>query len=298
MSLEHPRGASWDEVRRQDHLWLPLRDDETLAQLHWHSHGLRSTSSQVFCINAFWGLARLAVCDDVLNQVFAQAFPATARPAGKWKVEVEKEDRTLLGEGGRQQPTSVDAFCATSSAVVCIESKFDRDGRDGFGSCSQLAATKRRPAQCRGFYGPESDVAHTHAWCRLEDWDNSRGPRLYWALAKSYFETGVFEQQSQGGECPFGNSNFQLMRNFLFAATHARKHHLADFGVLVICPEKRKDNLEGQIQAFRKLLLHDFQDHIALVTYEDYISTLRASGDEAQPLARFLATRINDEIQD
>ncbi len=277
-------------------MWSPLKDDATLAELRWHRYALAPNSSQVFCVNAFLGLAQLPVCHDVLNQVFAQAFPATARPAGNWKVEVEKEDRSLLGEGGPQQPTSVDAFCSTSNSVVCIESKFDRDGRDGFGGCSQAAS---KPKKCLGFFGPGSDTrTRTTAPCRLQVAEGTRTERLYWQKAIDYFIPDVFALQAPGEYCPFKGPSFQLMRNFLFAAEHARKHGLDNFRVLAICPRKRKDPLEGQIQEFRKLLLPEFQDRIALVTYEDFISTLRASGAEGQPLAEFLAKRINDEIKD
>jgi hypothetical protein len=296
MQHEHRRRVSWEEVRNLPHLWSPLKEDAVLAKTKWHSHACLPNSSQVFCVNAFRGLALLDACDGVLNQLFARAFSSTSLNAGKWNVEVEKEDRTLLGEGGRQQPTSVDAFCSTSSAVVCIESKFDRDGRDGFGGCSQAAS---RPKKCLGFFGPGSDAkTHTTAACRLQVAEGTRTARLYWKLAEHYFIPGVFALQTHGQECPFKGSSFQLMRNFLFAGNHARKHSLKEFYVLAICPRKHKRNLESQIQEFRKLLLPRLQNRIALATYEDYISTLRASGDEAQPLAQFLATRITDEIRD
>jgi hypothetical protein len=148
---------------------------------------------------------------------------------------------------------------------------------------------------CEGFYGPGSDRrTGTPAWCRLEGWEGHRSPRLYWTLGKAYFKPFVFQQQVVGETCPFSGPHFQLMRNFLFAASFAAREGHQRFGVLAICPRRYLSNLTAQVEAFRTEILRDeLRGRLELRTYEDYTETLRRSGDsDAAELATFLEGRI------
>jgi len=147
---------------------------------------------------------------------------AHVKRSRRWSIELEVENPSLLNETGKGQPTSIDVVLKTSKQILTIESKFDRDASEGFGPCGQ--ANSEKSAKCAGFYGPGSDLKRkTNAWCRLEGWDKGRSPRLYWSLGKAYFKPEIFNLQKRGEWCPFAGSNYQLMRNFLFAATLAQR---------------------------------------------------------------------------
>jgi len=168
-------------------------------------------------------LATIGATQGILNAFLSESFPYLfdSVQTGPWTITAEAGDRSLLGEWGRQ-PTSIDALCVSPAGVVAIESKFDRDAHDGFGTCSRARVTEKTDRACEGFYGPGSDRrTGTAAWCRLEMWEGRRSPRLYWTLGKAYFKPSVFQRQVVGETCPFSGPTFQLMRNFLFAASVA-----------------------------------------------------------------------------
>ncbi len=196
-----------------------LTDRERSNAFKWHGHAHSERSSQVFCISAFGTLRCFAARDRVLDELFSYAFSEFAfrRKVRRWEIIPEFEEPAMLGETGRGQPTSVDALCVSSNDVICIESKFVADAREGFGSCGQF--TK---GACGGFYGPGSDLrTRTAAWCRLESWEGERAPRLYWTLGRRFFAPSVFQRQRSHEFCPLRGPNYQLMRNFLFAVSYA-----------------------------------------------------------------------------
>jgi hypothetical protein len=292
-------GDRWTLVRQNHQLHPALRTDERLATLPWHSHASRPNSSQVFCVSAFYRLTQVPVRNTVLSSLFSTLLPC--RPRDEWTIQPEFSDASLLGEDGARQPTSIDMFCTSARAVVAIESKFDRDATDGFGGCSQVRANDKRPVRCLGYYGPGSDVGtRTNAWCRLENWEGRRAPRLYWLLGKGYFRSEVFQAQVAGQACPLRESSYQLMRNFLFVAAFAARHGQRHFGVLIACPKSRSARLEEQLRQFRDdVLLRTFRDRVCLVYYEDYIALLRRTRHpEAEELAEFLEQRIATEIEE
>lgn len=284
MTKEERPKISWQKVRQNPQLFPMLRNDAgCLPELTWHSSADLGNSSQTFCVSAFYSLTQMAVRDGVLNTLFSVAFPTMPASAKTgWGIELEKMDRSLLGEGGPQQPTSIDVFCASPSAVVCVESKFDRDAKDGLAGCSQA-----RQGHCLGYYGPGSD-AKTHGgdWCRLNAADGSRTARSYWKLATGFFETEVFSEQQPTDECPFKGPNFQLMRNFLFAKESASRSGRQWFGVLVIAPERRSELVRRQVAAFReRVLAAPYRDRMAFVSYETYTEAVAAQGADGAALA-------------
>lgn len=198
----------------------------------------------------------------------------------------------LMSEFG-SQPTSIDALCVSSDEVICIESKFATDAKEGFGTCSQF------PKSCAGFRGPGSDLAqNTAAWCRLENWDGSRSPRSYWSLGKRWFRPEIFELQKPEDKCALRGFNYQLMRNFLFAAALAERDKKSHFGVLTIGPRRFSSILEDQVGAFRRdVLQDDFADLVAFVDYEEYADLLAEKASEhAVQLSGFLLERISDVL--
>ena len=289
-SDERPR-MSWQTVRQNPQLFPVLKTDAgCLPELHWHSHADLANSSQVFCVSAFFSLTLLAVRDQVLNSLLSAAFPTMPASAETgWGIELEKMDRSLLGEGGPQQPTSIDVFCASPSAVVCVESKFDRDARDGFGGCSQA-----RDGHCLGYYGPGSDAkTRGGEWCRLNVADGGRTARSYWKLANGFFEKKVFSEQKPADECPFKGPNFQLMRNFLFAEESALRSGRPWFGMLVVAPERRAELVKRQVAAFREqVVAAPYRERVAFVPYETYTEAVAARGTEGAELADFLRRRL------
>ncbi len=269
-----------------------LTSAERDPSFKWHGHAHSPRSSQVFCISAFGTLRNLTVGNRVLASLLYEAFPEIAtngRPR-KWTISPECEDEDLLNEKGTRQPTSVDALCVSSQEVICIESKFVTDAAEGFGRCGQAIR-----GDCAGYHGPGSDKkTGTSAWCRLEGWEATRSPRLYWSIGKSYFRSETFEQQSMGQACPFAGPFYQLMRNFLFAAAMAERDRKNFFGVLAICPEPSSGTLRSQVEEFRqKILLPEFRGRVKFLTYEILIDRLRNVADpEADALAAFLEERI------
>ena len=270
-----------------------LTPEERLPdQIKWHRWAHLPHSSQVFCISAFGTLRGIEARDQVIDRFVANALPIY-RPgprAPRWNILLEHEDPPLLNEvGARAQPTSVDALLLSSKAVVAVESKFVSDAAKGFGQCSAFTG-----GRCIGFYGPGSDGS-SQAWCQLEAWRGTRSPRTYWTIGKEYFRSAVFQKQSVGEACPLRGPDYQLMRNFLFAAARSRKADIPVHGVVTIAPAANSQLLGEQVAAFRsQVLLPAYAEHIGHTTYEDYCRLLRAFGDSSCiELAAFLDGRID-----
>jgi len=222
----------------------------------------------------------------VLDSLF-NPFPFDSKD--EWQIDLEREYPELLNEFGDHncQSTSIDVLFTNAKAVICLEAKFKVDAQKGFGKCSQVST------QCAGFYGTGSDLKkNTQAWCRLEVWDGNRSPRLYWTLGRSFFQQHVFSEQKNGEDCYFKGHNYQLMRNFLFAAALAQKTGKSQFGVMVISPRRFLSNLQSQVDAFKeRVLLRDHHERIQLTSYEHYVDLLKDSGDAtAEELGEFLET--------
>ena len=257
------------------------------VRLKFHTHADNERSSQVFCLNAFGTLRLFPERDEIINRLFRKTLNGIE--PGTWTIQPEASERTLLGESG-QQPTSIDMLFTSEKMVICMESKYIEDAKSGFGGCSQY-----KDGNCRGFYGPGSDKkCGTQAWCRLENRDGKRSPRLYWSLGKAYFQPEVFRMQTEEKEsCHFFGPNYQLMRNVLFAATFAEKHSLPYWGVVAICPEKNKDSIEKQIDQFKeRILLPEFHDRLNLIHYEDYIQILKSYEGEPSKLGNYLEAHL------
>lgn len=268
-----------------------LTDRERSPKFKWHSHANSPRSSQVFCLSAFGGLRGLAQRDGILAGLFGAVLPGFETPGNEpWEILPEEEDPDLLGEHGSNQPTSVDVLCRSATTVVAIESKFVTDAQSGFGACSQ--ATR---GACSGHHGPGSDLSTaTAAWCRLENWEKRRAPRRYWAIGRRYFRDEVFAKQSPGEACPFAGPNYQLMRNFLFAASMAERDGRPSFFLLTIAPRAFADHLTEQLERFRRdILRSEFADCAGFIAYEGLAESLRAQPDQhAQRLGDFLLERI------
>ena len=268
-----------------------LQPDDNIK---WHKYSESENSSQALCISAFGTLRDQAlnpVRENIVGALVGLAFPdmAKASKRKRWNVGIEVEDPQLMNEYG-SQPTSVDALLTSSEEVVAVESKFESDAREGFGTCSQS-----KNGLCNGFYGPGSIFGvKSSAWCRLETWDGNRTPRLYWAIGRQYFQPSTFTMQSSGDTCPLRNGSYQLMRNFLFAASYAKREQKSKFGVLVICSKRRSIKLIEQVNQFRsEVLLPEFRVNITLRYYEDLITILETSDNStAKDLATYLETRI------
>lgn len=277
-----------------------LTDVERASGLKWHSHASSPRSSQAFCLSAFGTLRSITARDAILKSLFRGAlacFPRRTQPLC-WTILPERENRELLSEFGTRQPTSIDALCVSADEVVCIKSKFVSDAGKGFGGCGQYSKSKPEK-KCAGFRGPGSDLAtRTGAWCRLENWEGERSPRSYWSLGKRWFRTEVFELQTSANICPLRGPNYQLMRNFLFAASMAERDGKSHFGVVTIGPHRFAPILSEQVAAFQKDVLQDqFSDRIAFVDYETYAGLLDNSGDPAAiELAHFIRERIRSIV--
>jgi hypothetical protein len=182
----------------------------------------------------------------------------------------------------------VDIFCESPGAVVCIESKFTYDAREGFGGCSQAAR-----GHCAGFHGEGSDLKRSSsAPCRLEIAEGRRDPRRYWEIGRQYFRSSVFRSQSPGERCPFADSNFQLMRNFLLAARAAGEDRT--FGVLCIAPEAEISVLRSQAAEFCSTVLREeFRTKLQVTSYDSLARMLSESAhEESRALGHFLSERI------
>jgi len=223
----------------------------------------------VFCISAFGRLRSLPDGVQVLNQLFARILP-NVPPATEWNLNFEYVDRDVLGETGQGTATNIDVYCVSRQAVVCIESKFLYDANEGFGGCGQFIV-----GDCAGFHGHGSDrkTLVVPSVCRLEAQDGKRDPRKYWQLGRAYFQDEVFRTQRAGEICPLAMSNYQLMRNFLFAATKVGKAQ--EFGVVAMVPEKTGSKVKAQVAAFRADVLREaYRAHINVGTYDELAALL------------------------
>ena len=273
-----------------------LTEEERLpGAIKWHDSAHSHRSSQALCISAFGALRDTAARDKVLDRLVATTLPAY-RPgvrAPRWRIFLEHEEPRLLNEyGARAQPTSVDALLVSSKAVVAIEAKFVSDASTGFGKCSAFTS-----GRCAGFYGPGSSES-SHAWCQLETWRGDRSPRTYWALGREYFRPDVFRMQQRGESCPLRAANYQLMRNYLFAAARSRSEGIPTHGVITIAPVATSRRLSDQVAAFSShILLPSYAGSVRHTTYEEYAHLLRASGDgSCAELADFIEQRIDAVI--
>ena len=269
-----------------------LLEGERESRFKWHSSAASPRSSQVLCISAFGTLRRLNVRDTVIDRFVAGSIPVSqpGECPPRWSVKLEYEQSELLNELGGAQPTSIDVLLVSPKSVFAVEAKFVSDAGKGFGGCSQFSN-----GNCAGFYGPGSDLkTQSSAWCRLESWDGNRSPRTYWSLGKEYFRPRVFRIQESSSACPLRGGNYQLMRNFLFSAVYARRLGIGFHGVVTIAPAATSSLLEEQIEVFRtKILLPEYANRIAHVTYEQYTDLLRSTGDPfSAELAEFVERRI------
>lgn len=273
-----------------------LTEEERLPDaIRWHDSADSPRSSQALCISAFGVLRGTATRDKVLDRLVATTLPAyrPGRRAPRWSIFLEHEEPRLLNEFGVQaQPTSVDALLVSSKAVIAIEAKFVSDASKGFGKCSAFT-----DGRCAGFYGPGS-YGSSPAWCQLETWRGDRSPRTYWALGREYFRPQVFRMQQHGESCPLRGSDYQLMRNYLFAAARSRTEDIPTHGVVTIAPAAISRRLRDQVAAFRsQILLPSYSGSIQHTTYEKYAHLLRAAGDgSCAELADFLEQRIDAVI--
>ena len=266
---------AWTLVQKSNRTYLPNVLSEAEGQaIQWHSPEAEA-SSQVFCISAFGRLRSLPDGVQVLNQLFAATLPAIP-PATHWDLTFEYVDRDILGETGQGTATNIDVYCVSHQAVVCIESKFLYDAEDGFGGCGQFAK-----GYCAGFHGSKSDrKTGTSSHCRLEIQDGKRDPRKYWQLGRAYFQGEVFREQRAGENCPLSKSNYQLMRNFLFAAKTAGKGQ--EFGVVAMVPEKTASKVKPQVAAFQKDVLSEpHRARINVGTYDALAALLLHSPHQA-----------------
>jgi hypothetical protein len=190
-------------------------------------------------------------------------------------------------------PTNVDVFCESPEAVVCVESKFLHDAKEGFGGCGQANS-----GACAGFYGPGSDFrTKTASWCRLEVQEGRRDPRKYWEIGKRYFQPSVYTKQINGEECRFRGSNYQLMRNFLFAAVSAQNSKT--FGVLALVPKATSGQICSQVKRFQSEVLQlSYVDHVAVATYDELTELLSVSkSDRGRRLSSFLVERMTTVLR-
>lgn len=120
---------------------------------------------------------------------------------------------------------------------------------------------------------------------------------MYWTIGKMYFRPEVFREQKYGDVCPFRASNNQLMRNFLFVATGLTAPAAKNFGLIVICPRRRRSLLVTQLELFRKnILLPMYHQHISLVYYDDYLDLLAGADDaKVASVGKFLIDRMSAE---
>lgn len=291
----------WAKVQANGTYWEGALDDAEGRAIKWHSP-TEPKSSQVFCISAFGGLRRLPDGPQILGVLLGTKF-SRIPCEGPWDQPIfEHTDRGLLAETGRVTPTSVDVFCTSPRTVVCVESKFLFDAAEGFGGCGQVKSKKAGVLpSCAGYYGPGSDLkTRSRAHCRLEIQNGTRGPRLYWSLGREYFSDRVFRVQNKGEVCSFAGPNFQLMRNFLFAAAAAsvaakkQKTQSVNFAVLAMVPNLTSANVRQQVDTFRDKVLRDpYRDNINLATYDELTGLLSASHHEqSRALGRFLDNRM------
>lgn len=270
-----------------------LTDEERLhGGIRWHRYAESPRSSQVLCISAFGTLRKTSYQDKVIDHFLSISSPVyrLGRQIPKWKIHLEYEDPELLNERAGQS-TSIDAFLVSSKAVFSIEAKFIADAKSGFSGCSQFGR-----GHCAGFFGPGSDQKTlSQAWCRLETWDRNRSPRTYWTIGREYFRPEVFRMQRSRDQCPLRDFNYQLMRNFLFAAAYARTNNIRTHGAITIAPAAKSGLLKDQVERFRtKVLLPEHADKIVHTTYDEYVKVLHRIGNrDSAELGDFLTVTIN-----
>ena len=269
--------------------------DQEFECFPWHKYADMPHSSQTFCVNAFGSFRQLRCRDRAVSDMLSRSFSDIPGDLEEWCIELEYEDPTLLNELGTAQPSSIDVLCRSRDTVICVESKFVTDAREGFGGCRQAQIR-----QCAGFYGPGSDLkpetrrANANTGCRLEAPEGRRTARSYWRNGREFFRPQVFRFQSPDKTCPFRGSSYQLMRNFLFGAAFARQNGQRRFGVMTISPAGNAGRLVEQVEQFRStVLLPELRESVQAVTYERLIGILDASRDPAAvSLASFLKERI------
>ncbi len=240
-------------------------------------------SSQALALSAFVPLLEFADKNELLEEFVTGALATVPPRAGRvWEVAPECSDRVLLGESGRGEATTIDVLLVADDAVVCVECKFRADARQGWGRCSQP------PRLCHGFHGPGSDRKGTSAYCRLEAADGHRGPRRYWHAAAGLFRDEILVPQSLGDVCPFFE-DYQLVRNYLFAARHAECTGRAWFGVIGLVPEAGSARVALGVERFRLSTVRpEGSARVALATYERYLDVLACGSPDARRLAVFL----------
>ena len=278
--------GDWVLVHRNPTYRRDALPPEIGLRIKWHSPE-DERSSQVFCISAFGGLWQLGDGVSIFNRLLSECLPQLPR-SESWNWELEYIDRSLLGETGQGMPSNIDVFCHSPKAVVCIESKFLFDAKEGFDSCGQVKA-----GDCAGFYGLGSDLkTQSDANCRLEIKDGKRDPRLYWELGREYFLEDIVRPQNKGERCPFADSAYQLMRNFVFASVAAGKWR--DFSVLAIVPAKTGELIKKQVEIFRdSILLPKHRQRIGFATYNQLAQLMIDSPHErSRDLGKFLNERM------
>lgn len=258
--------------------------------LKWHSHADSPESSQAYALSAFVPVLEFSDKDTIIERLVNSALPHIPRRDDReWTMIPEFEQRDVLGETGAGVPTNVDILLVSDDAVVCVESKYLVDARQGFGGCSQFASNV-----CLGYYGPGSDTRGTDGWCRLSLPDGRRGARTYWSLGERYFKREVFSPQEATQACPYRDV-YQLMRNYLFASELARREGKPYFGVIGIVPRIRKAAIRDGVERFRTSVLRSvFSSFVTAYDYEDFIDILQLGSEDSKRLARFLQVRLPD----
>lgn len=254
----------------------------------WHSGAGGPRSSQALCLSAWVPLAQLEVRHPVIEEVVTTALPALPGDARRrWEVGVEVRRPDLLGEQGGF-PSSIDVLLESQDAVVCVESKYLGDAREGFGRCGQF------PGECAGFHGEGSDLAgRSSCSCRLAVPEGARAARRYWDVAQRLFAPQALAEGSEVGSCPL-HRFYQLARSLFFAAEWARLGGQQHFGALGIAPAATAATIERQAREFAAgALLPQHAGRVAIVHYESLVAVMAAAGDErAQAVARFVGDRL------
>ena len=261
---------------------------ERFPDLEWHFYAQSPDSSQAFALSAFLPLIEFTDRDLLLDQFVARALPGVP-PGGErvWRVLPEYSDATLLGESGYGDSTAVDVLLVAHDVVVCVECKFRADARRGWGKCSQP------PRLCDGFHGVGSDRKGTAAACRLDIADGHRGPRHYWRVARQHFRDEVFAAQHAGDICPL-LGEYQLVRNYLFAARYAETTGRPHFGMIGVAPAARSQPLASGVERFkRQVLAPHAASRVACTTWEEYLTVLSHGSPPARELADFLRSRLS-----
>jgi hypothetical protein len=294
--LSWPQASLYSVARRRRPTLAAIRDNPTLhprafalAQerfpgMRWHFYADSKDSSQAFALSAFLPALEFGDKDAILDAFVTRSLPAApGSPDRSWELTPEYKSPQLLWESGKGETTTIDILLVADDAVICLESKFRVDARQGWGTCSQP------PRLCEGFHGRGSDRKGTSVACRLEAPDGDRGPRPYWRLARGYFREEVLAEQIPPAICPF-RDDYQLMRNFLFAARYAEQAGRPYFGVIGIAPRGKASALAIGVERFKdELLLAPAAERVAIAYYEDYVALLGSRSNEARDLAGFLA---------